>query len=163
MRPLSQQKHMIVDSAARPFKPLSISFCCWRLKMRLFRLTALFCAHARARTYKITRISTENVNDPSGHQQRETFTQVDTVDHQDPRTSTQARTRIRRQTFLLFIPRGSWHVDKLSRQPPLHLVFLVHLVLFLNSFVRLTFIPRVTRLLPFSTGASCRLKGIPSL
>lgn len=59
---------------------------------------------------------------------RETFTQVDMLDHQD--WHAHARARIRTHIFPVFIPAGGWAVDKLSWQPPPHLVFPLHPVLF---------------------------------
>lgn len=55
-------------------------------------------------------------------------------------------------------PCGGWAVDKLSWQPPLHLVFPLHPVFFLSSSTSLPFIPCTTPITLFSTAAPCRLR-----
>lgn len=90
---------------------------------------------------------------------RETFTQVDVVDHQcwHIHSRTPLRTHAKTQLPCIY-PHGGWAVDKLSWQSPLHLVFPLYPVLFLNSSTSLPSIPCTTAKTLFSTAAPCRPK-----
>ncbi len=94
--------------------------------------------------------------------QRETFTQVDMVDHQDGHRHTRMHTCTHTNTHLPCIyPCGGWAVDNLSWQSPLHLVFPLHPVPFFNSFS--TSLPSIPCTTPITLFHCCSLwaEGIP--